>query len=83
VKLLEAAVSALDTCLGPAATDEPTSLMARARQVLASKRRPRSSSDAADENVGLVRDLWTSRPEACKSAEPDQAFARVLARIER
>ncbi len=81
VKLLAAELAALDACLVPTGKESPTSPVARARQVGASRRRPPSLSDAADENTQLARDLWATRPDGCKSVVPNEALARVIARI--
>jgi len=80
-KVLMELLAAMDTCLGPSGKESPASPALKARAAVASKRRPPSFSDAAEENIQLARELWTGRPDACRAVAPGDALARILARI--
>lgn len=78
-QLVKSVLTAVETC-SPATPGTPNPALARARQVLASSRRPGSLADATDDNIDLAEELWAGRPPACAG---DPAVAKVLARLER
>jgi tetratricopeptide (TPR) repeat protein len=82
-QILKGVLSALEACSPSAGRADPNPVVGRARQVLASSRRPPSLADAIDENIRLAESLWASRSPACARAGSDEAVARVLARLAR
>lgn len=82
--LLKLVLAARDQCAAAHAQDpSPDStapLADRARKELASRRKPRSYADAADENVALAGQLWESRPKLCHSAD-NSPLDKVMAHL--
>ncbi len=58
------------------------STLADAKAVMASKRKPASVSDAADENMVLASGLWTQELASCQGTPaPDKALSRLMPRL--
>ena len=58
------------------------STLADAKAAIASKRKPASLSDAADENVVLASGLWTQELASCQGTPaPDEALVRLMPRL--
>ncbi len=70
VELLKGALTGAEACL-PVSAGDPSAEVERARQVLASSRRPPSFGEATDENVRLAERLWAHRaPRALSATQP-------------
>lgn len=83
--LLELVLAMRDQCVAshpedPADASAP--LADSARKALASRRKPQSYADAADENIALASQLWEARPKACQAAEDSNApLEKVMAHL--
>jgi CIC family chloride channel protein len=86
-KLLEAALAALERCHKPPASPTPDPArepMDRARRILRPSAKPRSSSEAADGNIELARQLWSLRTQDCGAAGPqEQALSQAIEQVSR
>lgn len=80
--LLGDVLSSLEACAPEPYPPAGLALAERAREVLASKRRPRSLSEAAEANLQLAEELWSEHRAAC-TQPPEESLRRVFARLER
>ena len=82
--LLSAVLAAENQCQesNPEApmSDLLTSALDSARRQLAQQRPPASYGDATDDNLSLVKQLWSARPKACVSGS-DEAVGRIVDHI--
>jgi len=80
--VLAGALDVLDQC-SPATL--PASLkdsMAASRRLLTKGRRPRSYSDAIENNTSVAEQLWTAGAQACGAIPPaDAPLSRIMARL--
>ncbi len=86
-KLIEASLGVLDQCLATrkaAAAPPEETLADSARKILINRRRPRSYSDAADQNIALAEQLWQARTRLCGAAGPaNEPLETVLQAVSR
>lgn len=81
--LLGTVVAAVRACPVDPTVAKPDSALARAQQVLANSRRPRSLSEAIEDNVQLAETLWATRSPGCGDARDVIVVDRVLKRLHR
>ena len=82
LKLVEAAVGSIDQCAATMKGSPPPEVKDvadAARKLLLRRARPRSYSEAIEENSDLAKRLWKARASVCGQANaPDEPLARLM-----
>jgi CIC family chloride channel protein len=83
--LLKLVLAARDQCASAhpedPSPDSAGSLADRSRKELASRRKPQSYGEAADENIALASQLWEARPKSCRSGNSPAPLDKVMAHL--